>query len=461
MKKSVKVLSLILALVMTFAVFTVGVNAEDAACEHTYGDWSVLVQPKCESEGKQTRACTKCLGIDEEVIPATGHTYGEEPIETVDATCKNEGYKGYKCLNCDFVEKRDVKEALPHAYGEPTVTSATCTTPGTSTKVCTVCLTPDTTVLPILGHKAGEETFIKSATCLVDGYKYKLCKVCNTEIKVENGEIKAEGHKYADVVTEPTCTEKGYTTHTCTLNCGEEGAVVVDTDVDALGHTYGAWTEVSAPNCTDKGLKERICTVCDENTEGYKQTEEIPALGHKYEAVITEPTYTSGGYTTHTCVSCDDSYIDSETEMLPDKIKEIRFVAQDGSGEHTTGTWYVINYQKSYNITPVIYTERGEKISVDSEMVKSIVYISSDEKIATIDNETGIVTGMGTGTLNSIPEERWANVECVVTDVDGNEYKATCHIQVDFSILDWIKLIFDILKVAIEVVVGGIIKGFM
>ena len=35
-----------------------------------------------------------------------------------------------------------------------------------------------------------------------------------------------------------------------------------------------------------------------------------------YESVVTEPTCAEGGYTTHTCTSCGDSYTDSETAAL-------------------------------------------------------------------------------------------------------------------------------------------------
>ncbi len=38
--------------------------------------------------------------------------------------------------------------------------------------------------------------------------------------------------------------------------------------------------------------------------------------GHKYESVVTEPTYTEQGYTTHTCSVCGDSYVDSYTDVL-------------------------------------------------------------------------------------------------------------------------------------------------
>lgn len=43
----------------------------------------------------------------------------------------------------------------------------------------------------------------------------------------------AHEHDYTDVVTPPTCTEQGYTTHTC--ECGES---YTDSYVDALGHDW-------------------------------------------------------------------------------------------------------------------------------------------------------------------------------------------------------------------------------
>lgn len=41
----------------------------------------------------------------------------------------------------------------------------------------------------------------------------------------------------------------------------------------------------------------------------------IPPAGHSYEALVTPPTCTSVGYTTHTCSVCSDSYRDSELPM--------------------------------------------------------------------------------------------------------------------------------------------------
>lgn len=66
-------------------------------------------------------------------------------------------------------------------------------------------------------------------------------------------------------------------------------------------------TVVTAPTCTDAGYTTHICTNC-----GYKWTDtEVAALGHDYdEGVVTAATPTTYGYTTYTCQreGCGDSY---------------------------------------------------------------------------------------------------------------------------------------------------------
>ena len=109
-------------------------------------------------------------------------------------------------------------------------------------------------------------------------------------------------HSYKDVVTAPTCTEKGYTTHTC--SCGDS---YVDTYVDALGHAWDNGKVTKQPTETETGVKTYTCTRCSAT-----KTETIPKLTHEhnYNAVVTAPTCTEKGYTTHTC-ACGDSYVDS------------------------------------------------------------------------------------------------------------------------------------------------------
>ena len=114
-------------------------------------------------------------------------------------------------------------------------------------------------------------------------------------------------HSYKDVVTAPTCTEKGYTTHTCA--CGDS---YVDTYVDALGHAWDNGKVTKEPTETETGVKTFTCTRCGET-----KTETIPKLTHEhsYKAVVTAPTCTAKGYTTHTC-ACGDSYVDTYVDAL-------------------------------------------------------------------------------------------------------------------------------------------------
>ena len=81
--------------------------------------------------------------------------------------------------------------------------------------------------------------------------------------------VEAHEHSYTAVVTPPTCTEKGYTTHTCA--CGES---YVDTYVDALGHSWDSGTVTKQPTATETGVRTYTCTRC-----GVTKTETIPATG--------------------------------------------------------------------------------------------------------------------------------------------------------------------------------------
>ncbi len=163
-----------------------------------------------------------------------------------------------------------------------------------------------------------------------------------TDVKVASG---AHVHSYTSIVTAPTCTEKGYTTHTCA--CGDS---YVDSYTDALGHSYGTWKQTKAPTCTEKGMETRTCTRCNASetrditslghaivhhaakaatcTEkgwaaydtcsrcDYSTYKEIAATGHHHNAVVTAPTCTAKGYTTHTCNTCGNSYKDNYTNAL-------------------------------------------------------------------------------------------------------------------------------------------------
>ena len=147
------------------------------------------------------------------------------------------------------------------------------------------------------------------ATCTAPGVRtYKATATFNgttyTDTKTEA--IAALGHDYNAVVTAPTCTEQGYTTHTCS-RCNDS---YVDTYVEALGHSWGEWTQTTAPTCTEAGVETRTCSRCD-----VTETRPVAALGHDFGewTQTTAPTCTAAGEETRSCSRCDAT----ETRPVP------------------------------------------------------------------------------------------------------------------------------------------------
>ena len=84
-------------------------------------------------------------------------------------------------------------------------------------------------------------------------------------------------HSWSEgVVTDPTCTEDGYTTYTCSV-CGQ---TKIDNIVSASGeHNYGEGVVTKAPTCAEDGEMTYTCADC-----GKSYTEAIDATGeHSYD----------------------------------------------------------------------------------------------------------------------------------------------------------------------------------
>ncbi|MCD7803956.1 MAG: leucine-rich repeat domain-containing protein [Oscillospiraceae bacterium] len=89
-----------------------------------------------------------------------------------------------------------------------------------------------------------------------------------------NGNINQASHTYDNgvITEEPTCTEAGVKTYTCT-ECGNTYTEAIA----ATGHSYDTGTVTKEATCTENGEMTYTCTVC-----GYSYTEVIPATGHNY-----------------------------------------------------------------------------------------------------------------------------------------------------------------------------------
>ena len=81
-------------------------------------------------------------------------------------------------------------------------------------------------------------------------------------------------HSYSKVVTDPTCTEQGYTTYTC--DCDDS---YVDNYVDAMGHNFGEWLTVKEPTTVEEGLEERTCAC------GETESNTLPKIAYSSEGL--------------------------------------------------------------------------------------------------------------------------------------------------------------------------------
>ena len=349
------------------------------------------VDADCENAGNiEYWHCTACgknysdedgqITVENITIPATGHNYNS--VVTA-PTCTADGYTSHTCANCGDTYTDTYVDALGHTEVIDAAVAPTCTETGlTEGKHCAVCdeVLVAQEVVEAKGHRWGNLQ-VTSATCTVDGYITITCGDCGiVRNSIDHDEAKdyleqypyfdleAKGHDYQAVVTAPTCTADGYTTHTCS-KCEDS---YVDTYVDQLGHTAGeAVVENNVdPTCTEAGSYDNVvyCSVCNaelsretitveakghrwgnlqvtsatctvdgyititcgdcgivrnsiEHDEAKEYLEKYPyfdleAKGHNYEAVVTAPTCTDEGYTTHTCSKCEDSYVDTYVDAL-------------------------------------------------------------------------------------------------------------------------------------------------
>ena len=331
------------------------------------------VEATCTQEGSYDSVvkCSVCgeeLSRETKTIGKVAHSSVEIPA--VAPTCTEKGKTaGAKCSVCGEIltSPTDV-DALDHDY-KSTVTEPTCTEKGYTTHDCSRCDSSyvDTYIDATDHDYVGEVT--TSATCEGKGLMTYTCQNDNSHTYTE--EIAAKGHtEVVDVAVAPTCTATGLTEGKHCSVCNE--VLVAQTVVDALGHEW-EWVIDTPATVTSTGLKHEECTRCDAtqshntiidipicahtdtlehnakvdadcenagNIEywhctacGKNYSDEdcqidvenitIPATGHNYNSVVTAPTCTADGYTTHTCSKCEDSYVDTCVDALGHTAGEV------------------------------------------------------------------------------------------------------------------------------------------
>ena len=177
----------------------------------------------------------------------------KEPTET------ETGIRVHTCTVCG-AEKTVTLPTIDHVHDyKEVVTAPTCTEQGFTTHTCSCGDSYVDTYVPAKGHSYGDWYTITEVDCTADGEEKRDCKSCDHS---ETRAVAATGHDYATSVAAPTCTEQGYTTHTC-QNCGD---TYTDTYVPALGHQYKDGI------CSGCGLAEQDGLLGDVNGDGEVDT---------------------------------------------------------------------------------------------------------------------------------------------------------------------------------------------
>ena len=260
--------------------------ALSVTCDH---DWSAWAHVDASNPSQHTRTCSKCSDV--ETVNCTFDDVVTDPTHLAG------GYTTHTCPDCGYSYQDSETDPVDHTYGAWT-------------------------------HKEGTE-----------GADSKHVRTCTEN----DGGSEEASCTFTDEVVDPTCTEKGYTKHTCS-DCGYS---YNDTEVDALDHAWGEWTHVEgtegadakhtrvcandathveteacsfekqetsvAPTCTEDGHDDFKCSVC-----GYEYSVTVPATAEDgdHTGVVTRyyaPTETEEGRWERYCVDCETVL---ETEVI-------------------------------------------------------------------------------------------------------------------------------------------------
>lgn len=213
-----------------------------------------------------------------------------------EATCKEKGYTGDTyCKDCgEKLAAGTTIEKKPHKVGTP----ATCV----SKAVCSVCSETFGEV-DATNHVHTTVKNRKEATCTQTGYAGDTyCTDCDKLLSTGK-ELAALGHDYKATVTkQPTTTEEGIRTYTCTRCNSSYTESIAKLPEEKHTHNYtGSITKEAT--CTEAGVRTYTCSC------GNSYTENIPATGHSYVSKVTKAaTTTEEGIMTYTCSKCGHSY---------------------------------------------------------------------------------------------------------------------------------------------------------
>lgn len=261
---------------------------------------------------------------------------------TTSATCTADGVKTYSC-HCGNT-KTETLTKLGHNYSGTPSYAWTQVSGGYQVKGIKYCSRNSSHTITETVTATYQE--ITTPTCTAGGQGRYTATFTNTYFSTQTKTVtlSSSGHSYTSVVTKPTCTEKGFTTHTCS-KCGNQ---YVDSYVSTLEHPWDSGKVTTEPTCKEAGERTFTCTVCPvtkkesipkTNQHAYgtwtkvneSEHKHICSVcskeekeGHKWDGgkVTTQPTCKAVGVKTYTCSECQATRTES-VEKLPHKYGSV------------------------------------------------------------------------------------------------------------------------------------------
>ncbi len=135
--------------VTTYTFEAVDANHYIQAVFHTHEYTAAVTAPTCTEGGYTTYTCACGDSYVDDYTDALGHA--EELVDLMDATCTEDGYTGdIICSVCgEMLEEGEVIPATGHSFGDWSVTTEpTCTTDGEETRTCAICGETETRTIP-------------------------------------------------------------------------------------------------------------------------------------------------------------------------------------------------------------------------------------------------------------------------------------------------------------------------
>ena len=205
--------------------------------------------------------------------------------------------------------------------------------------------------------------------------------------------------EYTEAVTEPTCTEWGFTT--CTCSCGYSY-----TDLyTPPAHTPGEWEIVTPATLTEPGSKQILCEKCGEVLE---EAVIAPHTPSEWE-IVRETSYSGPGLRQQHCTDCGELLFEEE-------IPQLLYVSAISLSE----TDVTMDYKSTHPLSAVIYPADAYN--------QSVSWTSSDPSVVMVSSD-GTLTALQRGS---------AQITC---RSDDGACESVCSVEVGYSFSQWLIVI--------------------